>query len=259
MAKQLLFYDQVVPVSKEKHGNLSVKTGDNYQFAKQANAIPITLGEFAPATQEYPLVFVENQNSLMPVVVVGLQAEQNLYVADNGEWQGKYIPAFVRRYPFVFALSDDEKTFTLCVDESFSGCNENGRGERLFDTEGEETQYLKNVLNFLKNYQTQFQATEQFSQKLKDLELLEQMQMRFDSGEDQPSSLSGFFAVNREKVQQLSGEQLAELMQLGWLELIYLHLHSINNFSNVVERSKEAKTNSGTETSTEQELATAQS
>lgn len=253
MAKQLLFYEQVVPISKEKHGNLSVKTGDNYHFAKVANAIPVTLGEFAPASLEYPLVFVENENSLMPVMVIGLQAEQNLYVNEDGEWQGKYIPAFVRRYPFVFALSDDQKTFTLCIDESFSGCNENGRGERLFDAEGEETQYLKNVLNFLKNYQTQFQATEQFSKKLQELELLEQMQMQFNSGEEQTASLSGFFAVSREKLKQLTGEQLAELMQLGWLELIYLHLQSINNFSNLVERSQAKKANA----KTEEELATA--
>lgn len=59
------------------------------------------------------------------------------------------MPAFLRRYPFVFSSNDDASTFTLCIDEEFDGLNQDGRGERLFDSEGERTQYLQNVLGFL--------------------------------------------------------------------------------------------------------------
>ena len=48
-----------------------------------------------------------------------------------------------------------------------------GLGERLFDSEGEQTQYLGGVLEFLKAYQVQFQRTEALCRKLNELELQE--------------------------------------------------------------------------------------
>ena len=239
MPVQSLFYEEVVSVSKQQHSNLSVKIGTDYTFASKINAVPIIANEVSQSVQEYPVVFVENDGSVMLNAILGLEKEQNLYVTAEGKWQGKYIPAFIRRYPFIFALNENEKTFTLCIDEKFSGCNQEGRGERLFDAEGEETQFLKNVLNFLKIYQAQFQRTQQIAQKIKDLNLLESAQIRMNTEQNEPLFLSGFSTVNREKLQQLSGEQLAELMQLGLLELIYLHLQSMNNFSDLVELRKQ--------------------
>jgi hypothetical protein len=232
---QSIFYKEVVPITKEKHSNLAVKTGNDYKFANKANSVPVTVNEFSQAAREYPLVFIENDDSVMPVAVLGLEQDQNLYVTEDGKWQGQYIPAFVRRYPFIFALDEDESRFTLCIDEHFSGCNQEGLGERLFDTEGEETQYLKGILNFLQTYQAQFKSTQQLSQRLKELNLLESMQLRINAEEGQPLFLSGFLAVSRDQLQRLSGEQLIDLMQLGLLELIYVHLQSMNNFSNLVE------------------------
>jgi hypothetical protein len=64
----------------------------------------------------------------------------------RGGWQAKYIPAFVRRYPFVFSSRGVGKTFTLCIDEAFPGFNQSGRGERLFGDDGKPTPYVQNVL-----------------------------------------------------------------------------------------------------------------
>jgi hypothetical protein len=233
---QSLFYEQVVPVSKDQHGDWSVKVGDDYSFASKVNAIPLTMREFPQAVQDYPIVFIENNDeTIIPVAILGLEEQQNLYIKENGEWNANYIPAFVRRYPFIFSLNEEENRFTLCLDETFSGFNQEGRGERLFDAEGEQTQYLQGVLNFLKSYQTAFQSSQQFSQKLKELNLLETMRVDINAQEDNPLSLSGFLAVNREQLQNLSGEQLYELMQLGLMEAIYLHLFSMNTFSKLIE------------------------
>lgn len=233
--QQLLIYQQIKPLSKEDHGNWSVKTGQDYHFAKTVNAAPLTLNEFFPCVREYPVVFIENNDSLLPVAIIGLEQQQNLYVTDDGQWQGQYIPAFFRRYPFIFALTEDQKMFTLCIDDTFSGFNQEGRGERLFDAEGEQTHYLKGVLNFLRNYQAQFEITQQLCRKLKELNLLEAKQVKIKSESEEPFTLSGFLAVDREKLKQLSGEQLAEFMQLGLLELIYLHLQSLSNFQKLAE------------------------
>jgi hypothetical protein len=236
MATQLLIYERAVPVSSQKHGGWSVKTGADYSFAKGANSVPLLAAEFPNSTMDYAIVFAGEGSQVMPMCILGIQDGQNLYVGNDGSWQGRYIPAFLRRYPFVFSSNDDGKTFTLCIDEQFAGCNTDGVGERLFDSQGERTQYLQGVLGFLQAFQAQFQRTQAFCRKLVDLNLLDPMQAQFETASGQRMSLGGFSAVNREKLKALPGETLAQLAATDELELIYLHLQSMNNMNVTANR-----------------------
>ena len=236
MTTQLLFYANAVPVSSQKHGDLSVKTGGDFSFARLVNSVPLTAVEFRRATPEYAVVFAGEGDAIIPVAILGAEAEHNAYVKDDGTWDGNYVPAYVRRYPFVFASSDDGKTFTLCIDDAFSGCNKEGRGERLFDADGERTQYLETVLNFVKEYQAQFQRTRAFCARLKELDLLEPMQATFTKPNGEKRNLTGFMAVNRAKLKQLDDATLAAMAKNDELELIYLHLQSMQNFSAMLKR-----------------------
>jgi hypothetical protein len=172
----------------------------------------------------------------MPVMLMGFQDGQNLQIDEKGQWTIRYVPAFFRRYPFVFSSSDDGQTFTLCIDEDFSGCNRDGRGERLFDAEGERTQYLKNVLEFLQEYQLSYKRTEAFCSRLKEMDLLEPMTAQFKTPDGESGNLTGFMAVNRDKIKKLSGEQLEQLAATDELELIYIHIQSLMNFSRMIEK-----------------------
>nr|VFJ57055.1 MAG: SapC protein [Candidatus Kentron sp. DK] len=236
MTTQLLIYERAVPISKQRHNDWSVKAGKDYTFASHVNSVPLVAAEFQAASAEYPIVFAGTEKAVMPSVILGVREKENLYVSDNGLWDSRYVPAFIRRYPFVFASNDDGKTFTACIDEEYIGCNQQGLGERLFDSEGEQTQYLGNVLEFLKAYQVQFQRTQIFCNKLKELELLEPMQAQFEPKAGGRVSLSGFMAVNREKLKKLNGDKLAELARTDELELMYLHLQSMRNISEIARR-----------------------
>ncbi len=236
MPTQLLFYANAVPVSNKNHGDLYVKAGADFAFAHPVNSVPLTAVEFRPATTEYAVVFAGEGDAVMPVAILGAVTDQNLFVKEDGAWDGKYIPAFVRRYPFVFSSGDEGRTFTLCIDDSFSGCNKEGRGERLFDADGERTQYLETVLNFSKEYQAQFQRTRALCDHLKELDLLEPMQAQFTLPDGQRRSLTGFMAVNRTKLKELGDEVLARMARSDELELIYLHLQSMRNFGVMLQR-----------------------
>ena len=171
----------------------------------------------------------------MPAVLLGVRDNENLCVDAEGNWTGKYVPAFVRRYPFVFSSNDGEN-FTLCVDEKFAGVNRQGRGERLFDADGARTQYLQNVLNFLQSYQAQHVATRSFCERLAELDLFESMQAQFVTRAGQRMLLGGFKSLNREKLRNLPGEALEQLARSGDLDLIYAAVHSMRNFTPLAER-----------------------
>jgi hypothetical protein len=236
VSAQLLIYESAVPVSRTRHDNLSVQVGEDYSFSRSVNSVPLIAVEFPHAAAEYAIVFAGNETAVMPAAIMGLRSNENLYLTENNAWRAKYIPAFIRRYPFVFSSSDDGKTFTLCIDERFAGFNREGKGQRLFGDDGKPSGYTDNVLKFLQEYQAQFQRTQVFCKKLKELDLLDPMQAQVTMGSGDKLSLSGFMAVSRERLKKLSGETLAQLASTDELELIYLHLQSMRNFNLMRER-----------------------
>jgi hypothetical protein len=236
MASQLLIYESAVPVTGTRHADASVEVGADYSFSRKVNSVPLMAVEFPHAAAEYAIVFSGTAEAFVPAVILGMRGEENLYLTGQGGWEAKYIPAFLRRYPFVFAASQDAKTFTLCIDEAFPGFNRDGRGQRLFDADKKPTTYVASVLKFLEQYQVEFRRTQAFCQKLKELALLEPMRAQAKLGSGEQLALTGFMAVSRDKLKALPGDKLAELARTDELELLYLHLHSMRNFAAMGER-----------------------
>ncbi len=237
MATQLLFYDNAVPVSFKRHAKTSVKTGDSYAFASKVNSVPLTASEFADAGAEYPIVFAGEGENVIPTAILGVAGERNAFVSSDGVWGGRYIPAFVRRYPFVFGHQTEENQLILHIDETFEGVNQNDRGERLFDSDGNRTQYLKNVLSFLQDYQARFNRSRAYCKRLVDLDLLRPMQAQFTLPNGERRSLTGFMTVDREKLKALDSETLSQMMATDELECTFLHLASLRHFAEIAEKS----------------------
>ena len=236
MTKQLLIYETAVPVSSARHLKASVEPSKGYAFSAGINAVPLMAVEFLRAASEYAIVFTAAGDEVVPAVVLGVRSDQNLYLSSDAQWQAKYIPAFIRRYPFVFSTSADGKTLTLCIDESYPGLNREDRGQRLFGDDAKPAPYVDAVLKFLQEYQAQFERTRVFARRIKELGLLEPMQAQVVTPKGEKFNLNGFLGVNRAKLRALDGEALATLAKTDELELLYLHLYSMRNFEGVKDR-----------------------
>ena len=247
MTTQLLIYETAVPVSSGRHARASVQAGTGFAFTRKLNSVPLMAVEFPQASPEYAVVFAQSGDDVVPVVILGARQNENLYLADDDAWRAKYVPAFIRRYPFVFSPSEDGKTFTLCVDEAFQGLNYLGRGQALFTEDGKHTPYVDKVLKFLQEYRAQFLRTQAFCKKIKELDLLEPMQAQFTLGGGEKMSLGGFQVVDRKRLKALSGETLQQLAANDELELIYLHLQSMRNFTEVKDRLMVRSISAGTD------------
>jgi hypothetical protein len=237
MSKQLLFYELVTPISKARHMNWSVRTDRSYKFAAETNSVPLMTVEFTSAAHEFPIVFSADSDNVLPAAVMGLDVDKSVMVGKDGSWDSTYIPAFVRRYPFVFSASDDHQTLTLCIDESFEGFDRKGKsGERLFDDAGERTPYLESMLGFANAYQGEHQRTRRFGQILKSLDILEASEAKITLPDGATRSLTGFQCVSRAKLKALSPNKLSEIVANDALELIYLHLYSMRNFEGLLRK-----------------------
>ena len=236
MELQPLFYKKPVPLNKDQHGDLYMEPVNDFKHTKGTNSVYIAAVEFIKAARDYAIVFGKNTDgSVFPAVLLGLQNSQNKFIGKKGEWSVDYIPAYVRRYPFILASNPGiYDTFAVCIDESYRGFNREKKGQRLFDENGEESSMLKQSIEFLKGYQNHIQLTNIFCKNLGDSGILEPVQAKIAKhGEER--ALGGFLCVSRERLKGLAPKQLAEFMLSDQLELIFAHLYSLNNLNRLVE------------------------
>jgi hypothetical protein len=237
MTKQLLIYGQVVPVNREAHRKLSVARTTSFDFAHDLNTLPIVDVEFARVAAEMPVVFARTEGGVVSLALLGTEQGRNAFVDGDGKWTADYVPAFLRRYPFVFATDEGADRMTLCVDEEFAGLNEDDRGERLFDGEGERTTYLNQVLSFMEEYQATFARTQAFCQRLEERDLLEEARVDYRLSDGRKGAVTGFLRVSPDKLRALPDEAVVEMFRSGDLDLIQLHLLSMNRAEGLVARS----------------------
>lgn len=236
MAIQLLFYENPVAVSSQRHRETCIAPGSDVSFARSVNSVPLVASEFAEASAEFPIVFVGQGDQIVPTAILGAAGAQNAFVDADGRWTARFLPFFIGRYPFVFSEATDAGRMILFVDESSPRVNTEGRGERLFDAEGNQTQYLGNVLRALEDYQHKFRRTRQFCQRLVELDLLRPMEAQFTLDGKEPRKLTGFMTVDRDKLKSIEPGMLQTLLQNDELECMFLHLASLRHFADVADK-----------------------
>ena len=228
---EVLFYQSVTPLNREEHKHLCLKPYDNdYSFARTTPIVPLAATEFFNASRYYPVLFSGNDQSLAPVAILGYTEKNNLFINDANQWQeNTYIPAFIRRYPFILANSADNSQMTLCLDPQWKGFNEEGEGQALFNEEGEEADYLKKVLAFVQSFHQDMQRTQPFVQRLQELKLLDKRDLQVHRADGSHFLLKDFRIINEETFRQLDDATLLEFHKQGWLPWVYAHLLSLSN------------------------------
>jgi hypothetical protein len=176
----------------------------------------------------------------MPISVMGLNAGENMFVRDDGTFEaGIYIPAYVRRYPFVFANDEANRQMVLCIDRGAEFIVESGFDIAFFDGNGEPTEYTKNCIDFCNNFEVERQRTVSFVQLLKDLDLFETKTASYtpvnaDGTQAEPQKLAEYFGVSEEKLNKLPADKFVELRDNGALGQIYAHMHSLVGWDRLV-------------------------
>ena len=236
MSELPLFYRQPVPLSAQRHGEWRLMPGD-LGFSAEANAVAIVIEEFASASRFYPVLF--SAHDATPLVLLGLE-RRNLFV-DNGEWEnGHYVPAYVRRYPFVFVRAADPDGFALAIDADSGRIAESGSdGVALFE-DGQPAEITRRALDFCGRFTGEHRATQAFCAELKARGLL----VKRDAGATLPNGrrlqVSGFEVVDPERFGALPEETVVDWHRKGWLGLIHFHLASLARFADLLSRQSAA-------------------
>ncbi|MGH1403733.1 MAG: SapC family protein [Alphaproteobacteria bacterium] len=220
-----LFYNKPMPLDAKQHADLALKKGFGFDFTKGINAVPVNMIEMPQICHFYPIAFSPDENAT-PVAILGLRDNENLFIDENGQWiENTYIPAYIRRYPFIFSEIPDSDQLTLCIDNVPEVIEEKGE-QKFFNEEGKPSSLAENALEFCKSYHAAAQQTLEFSRALSDSGLLIEREAQINVVGNRRINFSGFRIIDEKKLAELDDSAFLEWRQKGWLPFLYAHLFS---------------------------------
>jgi hypothetical protein len=238
LAGNVLFYSKPEPLSKEAHSKLGLRRMDKpFSFAASSHVVPLTVTEFPVAGINYPIIFAGER--YQPLAVLGIAPGQNLFVKDDGGFEiGSYIPAYIRRYPFVLAADQAREQLVVCIDRDAKMLGED-YDLAFFNEKGEPTDYTNGCIQFCNDFETEGRRTESFIKLLRDLDLFETKRSTYtpmnpDGTQGEPQTVAEYFAVSEEKLKALPIETVKDLLDNGAMAQIYAHLMSLGGWDRLI-------------------------
>jgi hypothetical protein len=226
-----LFYKLPAPLEPQRHANAGLKPRSDYSFARTTNAVPLVVSEFSSAARHYPIVFSAT-SPVVPFAVVGVRDNENLFVDKAGAWRDDfYVPAYVRRYPFILTPIPNSDQLALCVDEAADHFE--SPSTQPFFVDGKPSENLQRALKFNQEFHGQVDLTRQFCDWLDQNSLLEERVASAQMPNGQSYTLQGLRLINSEKLNALDDTQVLDLHRKGWLPLFHFHYQSLQNWSSL--------------------------
>jgi hypothetical protein len=219
----------VTPVTRDRHGGLRWRRPGNYAFAARRTLVPLVASELGSAAASFPIAFAQQGSMLLPVAVIGVEADVNLFIGPDGRWRGRYLPADLRGYPFRLLQAEDGRQ-VLCIEEDPACLSEASESQPFFTEEGKPCDALVEVLDFLGKLERSRRATAEGCKALHDSGCIQPWPITVHSGTGE-QTLQGLFRVNERALNALSDEAFLAVRRTGGLAIAYAQLFSMQQLA----------------------------
>ena len=217
----------------QQHGDLRYTGVPGYAHARALSTAPIAINEIAEAARHFPILFPA-EGRLLPVALLSLENGRTPFVSAQDEWVADYIPAHIRRYPFMLGTTEAEGRFVVMID----------RAAPQFSTDGDEPLFengapvaggvVERARQFLVEFENLLKRTEQLLAPLQEHDVLVQRQFNIQKGDEKKTAVRGFRQVDMDAVSRLDDETLAGWVRSGLMSVIVAHTHSLKNAQRIL-------------------------
>lgn len=233
-----LLYGGLEPLNRQTHGDKVLRRIDSITEIGNTHAIPVTVDEFMLSSRHYPVIFSSGDGPV-PLALMGLHEGTNTFFDKAGQLvdTNVYVPAYIRRYPFLLArLNQDSDQLSLCFDPTSGVLGDGEDGDKVFDGDA-PSPAVNEILGFCEQFEQAGQRTAAFMQQVKDMNLLMEGEVAIQpDGAEQPFIYRGFQMIDEQKFRDLRGDELRKMNQNGTLALIMAHLFSLSLVRDIFAR-----------------------
>ncbi|MDR7333749.1 SapC family protein [Roseateles asaccharophilus] len=220
------------------HRHLRVRTERSAALGDARRSVLALPAEFRQLQAHFPIVFqhVDGEAGFQPIVLMGLEEGQNLYLTEQG-WDAPVVPMALQRDPFMIGRSGDDLQLHIDLDSPrlvAEGDAESGTA--IFMPHGGHSDYLDHVVDLLEHLHAQAQHLPAFIAALTRHQLLEPFALDIALPDGEQGRISGLYTIHEERLAALPGDALEALQREGHLLPIYMQLASLMQLQGLLER-----------------------
>ena len=240
----------IVPITYQQFHDKRFKRVGEYAHAEDDLIAPVVLKEIPRVVMEMPVGFAPTKDGYLPVAVLSFGSPGNAFVSADGRWQGNYIPAHFRGYPFCLGKTNQLKK-VLCIDDKsasiiWGGAGAGGLGaddgEPFFLGDGSPSDWMGRVLHFLEALEVNRQQTQVACQLLASMGLFKPWSVKAQTPDGpKEQALTGLFGIDPRALGAVNSQDLAKLRDQGALLLVYAHLLSAQHLVDLATRAQTAQ------------------
>jgi hypothetical protein len=224
-------------VSPAEHANKRWFKPTNYSFTARDRLMVLGLSEIPKAMMSVPLAFAKHNGQFVPVVMQSFTDGQNLLVTAGGQWVADYIPLLYRSYPFKLA-KNTEGQFVLCIDHDSGLITDTPAGFQFFGEGNSLSAEVTAIASQLMQFEAERTRSMQLCKLLDEQGVIDSWPIQLQEGTEVRTA-EGIYRINEQKLNQITGDALAEIRNLGGLMVCYAQLFSMQHLQqmgNVAQR-----------------------
>ncbi len=232
---QMFLYEKPELLNKEAHGSMGFAPVERpFDFVRNVRAVPLTMVEFGSAQRNFPVIFSNAENPV-PLAILGIEDDENLFVDDGGKWDPMcYVPMYLRCHPFAFA-SEEGGRMAVVVDTAATTVSDSP--QYPFFVDGEISEHTDVLMRACAQFEGERTRTKEYCDKILELDLLAPLRATHTpDGAAEPQVLAQYISINAEKLDELPADVVYELHKKGFLSAMYLQLYSLENWRHLVAR-----------------------
>lgn len=220
------------------HAGLRIIRAHGAAYGDGVNQIALFLPEYEEAQRDYPILFLRQEDgTLQAVAILGLDRDENLFLEGDGRWSAGYVPAMVRRGPFLIGFAQGEPVINVDLAHPRVAAAD-GPGDPVFLPQGGQAPALERALDALRAIHVGHDAAGPATALFDELALVEPVSLDVQVSERDSYSFNDYLAITHEKIAGLDGAALAKLNQAGLLMPAVFAAASLANINRLIARKR---------------------
>lgn len=210
-------------------------TGDN------VGTVLVFPTEYADVQREYPIFFRKDPatDEYQSVALLGFDKSENLFLRDDGRWEGSYVPGVAARGPFLIGFQEQEIGGELRKEPVIHVNMDDPRvgqpdGHPVFMPHGGNSPFLDHIATVLAGIRQGIDVSKPMFAMFSELDLIEPVKLEIKPTAEENYSVVGLYTINQQKLAALDGAALERLHRMGFLQAAFLVTNSMSNVRRLI-------------------------